>query len=107
MTRRTSTDPAPIAAVEWPTLALIFADYGGWLAATFAYGRWPLALVASVTALLLTLQSSLQHEIIHGHPTRNARVNRLLGMPPLSLWLPFVRYRQTHLAHHDDERLTD
>lgn len=107
MTRQTRTDPAPIAAVEWPTLALIVADYGGWLAATFAYGRWPLALVASVTALLLTLQSSLQHEIIHGHPTRNALVNRLLGMPPLALWLPFMRYRQTHLAHHDDERLTD
>ena len=107
MTRTTSTSATAMASVEWPTLALILADYGGWLAATFAYGRWPLALVAPVTAVLLTLQSSLQHEILHGHPTRNPRVNRLLGMPPLSLWLPFVRYRRSHLAHHDDERLTD
>ena len=107
MTRTATPHATPLASVEWPTLALILADYGGWLAATFAYGRWPLALVAVLTALLLTLQSSLQHEIIHGHPTRNPRVNRLLAMPPLSLWLPFVRYRQSHLAHHDDERLTD
>ncbi len=28
-------------------------------------------------------------------------------MVPLSLWLPFVRYRQSHLQHHRDDRLTD
>jgi len=52
-------------------------------------------------------QASLQHEIIHGHPTRSRRVNRLIGCWPLLLWLPFEVYRMSHLVHHRDERLTD
>ena len=95
------------AAIELPTLFLILGTYGGWLAITFQYGRWPLWIVAPVTAVLLTLQSSLQHEILHGHPTRWRWVNRWFGVAPLSLWLPYERYRQDHLIHHVNERLTD
>ena len=95
------------AVVEVPTLLLILATYGGWLAITYAYGRWTLWIVAPVTAVLLTLHSSLQHEILHGHPTRWRPVNRVFGMIPLSLWLPYERYRQDHLTHHVDDRLTD
>jgi len=94
-------------SVEVPTLLLIFIVYGAWLITSAAYGRWPLWIVAPVVVVLLTLHSSLQHEIIHGHPTRWGWVNRLLGIVPLSLWLPFERYRMNHLAHHIDERLTD
>jgi fatty acid desaturase len=94
-------------AVEAPTLVLLALTYGGWLATTAAYARVSLWIIAPVVTPLLTLHSSLQHEIIHGHPTRWASVNRLLGMLQLSLWLPFERYRQNHLAHHNDERLTD
>jgi fatty acid desaturase len=94
-------------SVEIPTLILITVVYGGWLITTAAYGRWPLWIVAPAVAVLLTLHSSLQHEIIHGHPTRWGLINRLLGMVPLSFWLPFERYRHKHLDHHVDERLTD
>jgi fatty acid desaturase len=94
-------------AVEMPTLLLILADYAGWLAITFAYGHWPLAVVAPVAAVLITLHSSLQHEIVHGHPTRWYGVNRLLVMLPLSLWLPYDRYRHLHRIHHVDVRITD
>jgi len=93
--------------VEIPTLLVAVVAYGGWLAVTFAYGRWPLWVVAPVGALLVTLQGSLQHEIVHGHPTRWSALNRLLAIVPVSLWLPFERYRSSHLAHHDDKRLTD
>ena len=93
--------------VEIPTLLLILAVYPAWLAATYAYGRWPLWLVVPVTAVLLTLHSSLQHEILHGHPTRWRAVNRLLALPPLSLWLPYDRYHDQHLTHHINDRLTD
>jgi fatty acid desaturase len=113
----TTTDPAvprvtarihhKRTSVEVPTLLLIATAYGGWLLTTAAYGRWPLWIVAPIVVVLLTLHSSLQHEIIHGHPTRWGWINRLLGMVPLSLWLPFERYRQNHLEHHIDERLTD
>ncbi len=94
-------------AVELPTLLLVLGTYAAWLSITYAYGRWPLWVVAPVCAVLLTLHSSLQHEILHGHPTRSITVNRLLGIVPLSFWLPYERYRQTHLVHHADERLTD
>ncbi len=97
----------PVAAVEWPTLGLALAVYGAWLALTYAYGHMPLAVVAPLLTLVITLHSSLQHEIIHGHPTRRDGVNRVLGMVPLSLWLPFERYRAEHLQHHEDDRLTD
>jgi fatty acid desaturase len=50
---------------------------------------------------------SLQHELIHGHPTRNRHINTALGFPPLSLWLPFACYRTSHLAHHAGDGLTD
>ncbi len=94
-------------AVELPTLFLILGTYGAWLAVTFAYGRWPLALVAALTAVILTLHGSVQHEIVHRHPTRWNGVNRLFGIVPLALWLPYERYRHTHLQHHNDSRLTD
>jgi fatty acid desaturase len=104
-------DPEPGAAslppIEWPTMALIAFIYSGWLAITYGYEALPLWVVAPVATLLITLQSSLQHEILHGHPTRITAVNRLFALPPLALWLPYERYRQRHLQHHRDERLTD
>lgn len=96
-----------LPAIEIPTLLLILATYGGWLAITYAYHYWPLIVVAPVAAVLITLQGSLQHEIVHGHPTRWRSLNRLFAIVPVSLWLPFERYRESHLKHHHDERLTD
>jgi fatty acid desaturase len=97
----------PQAAVEVPTLVLIFIAYGGWLAMTLAYAHLPLVITAPVLAALITLHSSLQHEIVHGHPTRWLGINRLLAIVPLSLWLPYERYRRSHRQHHIDPRLTD
>ncbi|HVN99437.1 MAG TPA: fatty acid desaturase [Steroidobacteraceae bacterium] len=94
-------------AVEWQTLLLVLVTYAGWLAVTRAYALWPLWLVAPLAVVLVTLHSSLQHEILHGHPTRWAGANNLLAIVPLSLWLPYKRYQQLHLKHHHDDRLTD
>src|SRR6185312_6956324 len=94
-------------AIEWPTLLLILSVFAGWLAVTYFYTLLPLWFVIPTGVLLITLHGSLQHEMVHGHPTRWQDVNRALGMVPLSLWLPFERYRQTHRIHHNDERLTD
>jgi fatty acid desaturase len=94
-------------AVEVPTVLLIVATYTGWIAITLAYGHWPLAIVAPIAVLLITLHGSVQHEIVHRHPTRWNGVNRLFAIIPLTLWLPYERYRHTHLAHHVDVRLTD
>jgi fatty acid desaturase len=93
--------------VEWPTALLATGLYGGWLAVTAAYGTVPLWILAPIGALLLTAHASFQHEVLHGHPTRWRGVNTALGNVPLSLWLPYRRYKQTHLLHHIDDRLTD
>ena len=104
---RPSSEVATLPAIEWPTVALIILAYGGWLTLTRAYGEWPTWIVAPCVAVLLTFHSSLQHEILHGHPTRSAAVNRLFGILPLSLWIPYDRYRRSHLVHHVNDRLTD
>ena len=54
--------------IEWQTMLLLFATYGAWLAVTFHFGRWPLWLVAPLAAVIATLHSSLQHELVHGQP---------------------------------------
>ena len=96
---------------EGPTWALAGLIYGGWGLLTWCYDLVPWWLVLPTGAWLIAWQMSLQHELIHGHPTRNRRVNAALGFLPLSLWLPFACYRESHLAHHaghgEGDGLTD
>ena len=101
------TDKIARPAVEWRTLALALAIYGGWMLLTWHHAALPLWARLLGGAWFVAWQGSLQHEVMHGHPTRHRAVNTLFGFPPLSLWLPYVRYRQSHLRHHLDERLTD
>lgn len=97
----------PMAQTEWPTLALLVLCYGLWLAAgLWLYPRLP-ALALIVMGIAVAFHSSLQHEVLHGHPTRSARVNEALVFLPIGLFYPFRSYKRTHLQHHLDERLTD
>ncbi len=93
--------------IEWPTAALAFVIYGSWLMATYFYRDLPWWGLTAIGAWVTAWQLNLQHETIHGHPTRNRAVNEAIGCWPLSLWLPYSIYRSTHLAHHRDENLTD
>jgi fatty acid desaturase len=93
-------------ALEWPTLVVIAACYGAWFGLGLLYARAPLAAVV-LMALPIALHSSLQHEALHGHPTRWALVNEALVSMPLGLFVSFRRYKRLHLRHHADERLTD
>ncbi|WP_312798512.1 fatty acid desaturase, partial [Tianweitania sp.] len=104
---------SPVAArkrapkIEWPTLALIIACYGVWLAAGMLL--WPSYPVAAllVLALAVAMQSSLMHEASHGHPTRKAILNEILVGLPIGLIYPYRRFKTLHLQHHADENLTD
>ncbi|MDF1716367.1 MAG: fatty acid desaturase [Antarcticimicrobium sp.] len=98
---RVSTPPAP----EWGTFALILACYGLWLALLFA--PLPAWLSALLLVPVLTLHSSLTHEVLHGHPFRSRALNEALMVLPLTLFIPYGRFRDLHLAHHMDARLTD
>lgn len=102
---RASKNVSAMKRIEWPTWAALAACYLAWGALTLAAPAAPLAHVA--LAVVIAFHSSLQHEAIHGHPTRNAALNHALVFPPLGLSFPFIRYRDTHLAHHLDNRLTD
>ena len=75
--------------------------------ATFFHRDLPWWALTALGAWTVTWQLNLQHETIHGHPTRNRRLNEAIGCWPLSLWLPYSIYRATHLAHHRDANLTD
>lgn len=103
--RRTGRSGA--AGVEWPTLILIFAVSAGILGLTLGAAILPLWLVGPALAVLIALHSSLQHEVLHGHPTRWPWLNEALVSLPVGLILPYRRFRDTHLQHHFDPNLTD
>jgi fatty acid desaturase len=81
--------------------------YGSWLALTYLHASLPWWLVGAGGGWMVAWHGSLQHEVIHGHPTRSRRINHALGWLPLSLWLPLGLYREEHLAHHRAAELTD
>ena len=92
---------------EWGTLALIGVAHSAWLFATSGLAGVSTVLAVVPLALVVALYSSLQHEVIHGHPTRSRALNEALVFPALTVLIPFGRFRDDHLAHHRDERLTD
>ena len=94
-------------AVEWPTLILYAVTLAAWLAVTAhaaALGPW---VAVPLLGLVLAQHSSLQHEMLHGHPFRDQRLNDALALPAPGLVVPYHRFRDTHLAHHRDANLTD
>lgn len=101
-----ATATPPRRKVDGATLLVAALIYGHWALLTLNAAHMPPLLVAVFGGWLLAWQGSLQHETIHGHPTPWRWANRLLGAPPLNLWLPYERYRALHLAHHATEHLT-
>lgn len=92
---------------EWPTLGLIVFCSAAILYLSLASQAWPTWLVVVLLSVMLALHSSLQHEVLHGHPFAKAWLNELLVCIPFGLFVPYRRFRDTHLEHHIDERLTD
>lgn len=95
------------ATLELPTLLLAGAIYGGWLAATYWHALIPAPLLLPIGAWLIAWHGSLQHETIHGHPSRWRWLNAAIGFPPLALWLPYALYHRSHVAHHRSAAITD
>lgn len=93
--------------IEWPTVLLIAAVYLVVGSLTWFHGSLPWWIILPAGAYATALFGSLQHEVLHGHPTRNRLVNELMVFPTIHFWLPYGRYRKTHLIHHNDSNLTD
>ncbi|ASP19109.1 fatty acid desaturase [Antarctobacter heliothermus] len=96
-----------LRGLEWPTLVLLALCYALWaLGTTVGAAMWlPLGMVMVVIGA--ALHSSLTHEMLHGHPFTSPVWNAVLVFPALSLVVPYLRFKDTHMAHHRDAILTD
>ena len=102
---RDRAGPAWWRRAEAPTWAVAAAVYAGFGLTTWYYHALPLWLVYPLGAWFVCWQGSLQHEALHGHPTRSKTLNAVIAYPSLWLWLPYPLYRESHLVHHRDEQL--
>jgi fatty acid desaturase len=98
---------ARLARMDWPTLALAVVVYGAFGLLTWFARDLSWWVILPVGAVIVCLQSSLQHEAVHGYPTPWRWVNYAIAAPALWLWLPYGINRRSHLQHHIDENLTD
>jgi len=93
--------------IEWPTLGLVLGCYAVWGLSLFLLPTVSLVGAVLLLGVAIAFHSSLCHEAIHGHPFTSNRLNEALMFPALALIVPYARFRDTHLAHHRDEHLTD
>ena len=56
---------------ELPTWALMVGVYGGWFGCVIYWQTLGLFLTTLLLIVFTTWYMSLQHELIHGHPTRS------------------------------------
>ena len=66
--------PTPTPRIEWPTIALAAIIYAMWFVVTFFWAHIPFWALTLVGAWTTAWHMSLQHEIIHGHPTLSEAV---------------------------------
>ncbi|MEL6463497.1 MAG: fatty acid desaturase [Pseudomonadota bacterium] len=67
----------------------------------------PGLLAWGAVVFALVLHASLSHEVLHGHPFPSRRLSEALVLVNPGLLIPYLRFRDTHLAHHQDANLTD
>jgi fatty acid desaturase len=92
---------------ELPTIMLFVGSYLVFGLLTWFWAALPWGVLAAAGGYVVALHGSMQHEALHGHPTRYRWVNELLVFPSLGLWYPYRRYARLHRQHHRNEMLTD
>lgn len=88
-------------------MLLLVAVYTSYVAVAFwaaALTNW---IAIPLLAIVLAQHSSLQHEVMHGHPFRNQASSDLTVFLAIGLFIPYARFRQLHRRHHCDPNLTD
>jgi fatty acid desaturase len=94
-------------AIEWPTILLFVATYALWAAGTTVLWTYAPLLAVIATGVAVAQLASLAHEVIHGHPFRSQPLSEALVFPATALFVPYLRFKDTHLQHHNDAALTD
>ncbi len=92
---------------EWPTLVIVALCYTLFVLATVITPGYSLLAATLLLAITIALHSSLQHEVLHGHPFPKQWMSDFLVFPAIGLIFPFERFRKSHLDHHMDSNLTD
>lgn len=90
--------------VEWITLGLWLVCMALWV---FALMVLPAGWAWGALVFALVLHASLTHEVLHGHPFPSRWASEALVVVNPGLFIPYLRFRDTHLAHHQDANLTD
>lgn len=94
-------------ATEWPTVFLFVATYALWVAGTTVLWDISPTVAVLVTGIAVAQLASLAHEVLHGHPFRSQKMSEALVFPATGLVIPYLRFKDTHLQHHNDSALTD
>ncbi len=89
--------------VEWPTVGLIVGFLAAFAGVVVWHHALPWPITLALFAVLGCFQLSLLHEVLHGHPTPNQRLNEALVMLPAVVYLPYATYRDSHRLHHRSE----
>jgi fatty acid desaturase len=97
----------PLRSPEWPTIGLVVLVYAVLGSLVWHHASLPWWVILAVGSYFAALHSSLQHEVLHGHPTSSRLVNEALIFLAPTLWVPFQCYKDTHLQHHNNQYLTD
>jgi len=88
---------------DWPTIALLGLVVALWGAALALPSGWG-AMAVLILVPTLALHSSLSHELLHGHPFGTERAETTIGLWQPGLFIPYLRFKRTHLAHHRECR---
>ena len=73
------------AKVEWPTLLLIVLCWLAYGLLTWFWQDLRWWILAPLGGYVLCFYGSLQHEAVHGHPTRSALLNEALVHLPIGV----------------------
>ena len=86
---------------DWRTLVIAVLVYGGWLATVFLHKQMPWWATFALLTWFGAWHLSLQHELVHGHPFLNSKLNAALASLSLTMWVPFLSFKRDHISHHN------
>jgi fatty acid desaturase len=100
MTPRTA--PRLPAHIEWPTVTVALLVWTGLVTTVATHALVPWFVTVPLLAFFSGWYSSLQHEVVHGHPTPWPWANVVIAGVPVGGVYPFERFRELHIEHHLD-----
>ncbi|MFM7493053.1 MAG: fatty acid desaturase, partial [Acidimicrobiaceae bacterium] len=86
---------------DWRTLIIAVLVYVGWFASVFTHKQLPWWATFALLTWFGAWHLSLQHELVHGHPFRNSKLNTALASLSVTMWVPFLSFKRDHISHHN------